>query len=57
MYELNQIIITKKTHACGCNEWTIVRTGADYKIKCNQCGRIILLDSEKLNKMVKKIKE
>ena len=57
MYELNQIIVTKKAHACGCNEWTIVRIGADYKIKCNQCGRIILLESEKLNKMVKKIKE
>ena len=57
MYELNQTIITKKAHACGCNEWKIIRIGADYKIKCNQCGRIILLESEKLNKMVKKIKE
>ena len=56
-YELNTKITTKKPHPCGGNLWTIVRVGADYKIKCNQCGRIILLESEKLNKMVKKIKE
>ncbi len=53
MYQLNQIITTKKTHACGTNEWTVVRTGADYKIKCNNCGRVLLVDSSKLDKMVK----
>ena len=53
MYQLNQIIKTKKTHACGANEWTVVRTGADYKIKCNNCGRVLLVDSSKLDKMVK----
>ena len=57
MYEINQTIITKKAHACGGNEWTIIRVGADYKIKCNKCGRVILLENEKLTKMVKKTKE
>lgn len=56
MYNLNQILITKKTHACGGNEWTVVRVGADYKIKCNKCGRIIMAELPKLNKMVKKVK-
>ena len=54
MYELNQTIITKKAHTCGCNEWTIIRVGADFKIECNQCKRVVLVDSTKLNKMVKK---
>lgn len=54
VFILNQVIKTKKPHACGCNEWTIVRIGADYKIKCNNCERIILVDSTKLNKIVKK---
>lgn len=57
MYEINQTIITKKAHACGGNEWTVIRVGADYKIKCNKCGRVILLENEKLTKMVKKTKE
>lgn len=57
MYNLNQVLITKKTHACGGNEWTVVRVGADYKIKCNKCGRIIMVELTKLNKMVKRVKE
>lgn len=56
MFILNQVIQTKKPHACGCNKWTIIRVGADYKIKCSQCERVILVDSTKLNKMIKKTK-
>ena len=53
MYQLNEIIQTKKAHPCGGNEFTIIRIGADYKIKCNTCGRVLLLDKTKLDKMVK----
>ena len=51
MYEIGQIILSKKEHACGGREWTVVRTGADFKIKCNTCGRIIMVDKNKLDKM------
>ena len=34
----------KKPHACGTNEWTIIRTGADVKIRCNACGRVVMMD-------------
>ena len=54
MFEINKQIITKKPHACGSYEWIIIRTGADYKLKCKNCGRIILVDLNKLEKMVKK---
>ena len=33
-YNVGDKIISKKSHACGSNEWQIVRTGADIKIKC-----------------------
>ena len=42
MYEVGQIIESKKPHACGKNEWAIIRVGSDYKIKCNYCNRIVL---------------
>ena len=42
-YELNQIVKTKKPHVCGSNEWKVVRTGADIKLECQGCGRIIML--------------
>lgn len=45
----------KKQHPCGSKEFTITRTGADVKFKCNSCGRIIMLDRETAEKRIKKI--
>ena len=50
-------IITKKPHPCGCSEWTVLRVGADIKIKCVQCGRIIMLSATEFEKRLKKIVE
>jgi hypothetical protein len=55
MYELGEVIITKKKHPCGGDRWEIVRTGADYKIKCLTCGRVVMLTPEELKKRVKGI--
>ena len=53
MYDIGEKITTKKTHPCGGNEWTVVRNGADYKLKCDKCGRVIIITPEKLKKMEK----
>ena len=52
-YELNQIVKTKKPHVCGSNEWKVVRTGADIKLECQGCGRIIMLQGFELDKRIK----
>ena len=31
---LGDIIQTRKKHPCGQDEWTVIRTGADIKIRC-----------------------
>ena len=41
---LGDIIQTRKKHPCGQDEWTVIRTGADIKIRCHGCGRIVMLD-------------
>ena len=46
-------VTTRKAHACGCNEWQILRVGADYKIKCVKCGRMVMLSSDKFHKVAK----
>ena len=56
MISLNQTIETKKPHACGCNEWTVIRIGADYKLRCNNCNHVIMVDQYKLEKMIKQLK-
>ena len=53
MFELNEIITTKKKHVCGNDKWKIIRVGADIRIECVNCGRIVLIPRIELEKKVK----
>ena len=44
----------RKPHACGANRWEITRTGADIKIKCLGCGRIVMLPRQDFERAAKK---
>ena len=54
-YKLGSIVVMKKPHPCGNNEWEIVRIGADIKIKCTNCSRVIMLPRIEFNKKLKKV--
>ena len=54
-YNLNDLVIMKKNHACGTNKWQIIRVGADIKIECVQCHRQIMMDRLEFNKKLKKV--
>lgn len=54
MYQLDEILTFKKTHMCGSNTWKVVRTGADYKLECTGCGRIIMMSKVEIDKKIKK---
>ena len=54
-YKLGSIVIMRKQHPCGTNEWEIIRMGADIKIKCLNCGRSIILPRIEFNKKLKKV--
>lgn len=56
-YTIGTKVIMKKQHPCGTNLWEIVRLGADIKIKCLACGRMIMLPRVEFNKKIKKIVE
>ncbi len=49
------ILILKKGHPCGTNRWEVIRTGADVKLKCTGCERVVMLDRPTLNKRIKKV--
>lgn len=55
IFYLGDIVEMKKQHPCGSKEWEIVRLGADIKIKCCGCSRLIMLERSKFEKDVKKI--
>lgn len=52
-FNVNDVVVMKKGHPCGENKWIILRTGADFKIKCLNCGHIIMLSRVKFEKAVK----
>lgn len=54
-YKLGSIVTMKKEHPCGTNEWEIVRLGADVKIKCIKCGRLIMMPRIDFNKKLRRI--
>ena len=41
--ELDQRVRLRKPHPCGGSEWRVVRLGADIGLKCETCGRRVLL--------------
>ena len=56
-YDIGSLVVMKKGHPCGENLWEIVRLGADIRIKCTKCGRIVMIPRIEFNKKLKKVME
>ncbi len=52
---LDDVVQMRKTHPCGSDQWKVIRIGADVKIKCLGCGRIVMLDRSVFVKRRKKV--
>ena len=50
---VNDVVRMRKPHPCGGYEWTVVRIGADIGIKCNTCGRRVLLSRHDFERRLK----
>ena len=53
--KLGDVVQMRKTHPCGSDRWTVIRVGADIKIRCQGCGRIVMMDRADFTKRVKKM--
>jgi hypothetical protein len=51
---MNDILMLRKSHPCGGNEWKVVRLGADIGLLCLKCGRQVLLPRRELARRLKK---
>lgn len=56
-YKEGSKVIMKKPHACQTNLWQVIRVGVDIKLKCINCGRVIMLDRLEFEKKLKKVVE
>lgn len=54
-YNIGDVVVMKKPHACQTNKWQITRTGVDIKIKCINCNREIMMDRLEFEKKLKEI--
>lgn len=48
-------LLMKKQHPCGNNEFLVLRSGMDFKLRCSKCGHEIMAARNKIEKNIKKI--
>ena len=54
IYEVGDVVETKKQHPCGSKLWEITRIGVDFKLKCKGCAHVIMIEREKALKSIKR---
>ena len=52
---LHDRIRLRKPHPCGSYDWVVVRLGADIGLKCEGCGRRVLLPRSEVERRLKQI--
>ena len=49
--QLGDILEMKKAHPCGEKKWLVLRTGADFRLKCMGCGHEVMTPRFKAEKI------
>lgn len=52
---LNDILVMKKYHPCGSNRWQVLRTGADFRLRCIGCGHELMTPRFKAEKNIRSV--
>ena len=48
-------LLMKKKHPCGADSFTVTRIGMDFRLKCDGCGREVMVPRVKAEKSLKKV--
>ena len=54
-FQMGDRLRLRKKHPCGSFDWEVVRLGADIGIRCEKCGRRVLLPRAEVERRVKQI--
>ena len=52
---MNDELMMKKPHPCGNNRFLVLRVGMDFKIRCMQCGREVMVPRKKVEHNIRKV--
>jgi hypothetical protein len=50
---MDDVIRLRKPHPCGGYDWQVVRLGADLRLKCLTCGRLVMLERREVERRLK----
>ena len=49
------ILEMKKAHPCGGKRWQVLRTGADFRLRCLGCGRVVEGPRSRFEKSIRNV--
>ncbi|MGN0664195.1 MAG: DUF951 domain-containing protein [Negativibacillus sp.] len=52
---VGDILVMKKNHPCGCNRFLVLRSGMDFKLRCENCGHEVMVARSKAEKNIRQI--
>lgn len=52
---IGDILTMKKAHPCGEKRWRVLRTGADFRLRCLGCGREVMLPRFQAEKNIRTV--
>ena len=52
---LGDVVRLRKPHPCGGLDWEVGRLGADIRIRCQTCDRLVMLSRSELEKRTKSV--
>ena len=52
---LNDVLLMKKAHPCGEKRWLVLRTGADFRLRCLGCGHEVMTPRQKAKKNIRSV--
>ncbi len=48
-------LLMKKPHPCGAQTFVVLRVGIDLKLRCEGCGRELMMPRVKIEKQIKSV--
>ena len=54
-FSVGDRLVMKKRHPCDSDTFTVIRVGCDVRIKCDGCGRDLMIDRISIEKKIKKV--
>ena len=53
--KIGDILLMKKNHPCGSARFVVLRSGMDFKLRCEKCGHEVEVPRSKAEKNIKHI--